>query len=37
LQAAFYNYAGLLVAMGRSEAGASAAVVALIREHGLKQ
>jgi len=36
LLASFGNYAGLLVAMGRSEAEAIAAVEALVRGHGVK-
>jgi tetratricopeptide (TPR) repeat protein len=36
LLASFGNYAGLLIAMGRSEAEASAAVEALVRAHGVK-
>jgi hypothetical protein len=34
--ASFGNYAGLLVAMDRSEAEAIAAVEALVRGHGVK-
>jgi hypothetical protein len=36
LLASFGNYAGFLVAMGRSETEARAAVEALVREHGVK-
>jgi Tetratricopeptide repeat len=36
LLASFGNYAGLLIAMGRSEVEASAAVEALVLAHGVK-
>ncbi|MGC2220874.1 MAG: hypothetical protein WA624_00105 [Methylocella sp.] len=36
LLASFRNYAGLLLAMGRSEAEARTAIEALVRAHGVK-